>query len=78
MIKWEINQKKKKKIATYFISCSCEPEAPKGANQTIRVHIVEHGVDIEGNWALGSPPPPPLTNLIHFLPWKSEAAVVRR
>lgn len=42
---------------------------PQGVNQTIRVHVVEHGEDIEGNWALGSFFFP--TNLIHFLLRKS-------
>lgn len=33
-------------------------------NQTIRVHVVEHGEDIEGNWALGS--------FFFFLPHKPD------
>lgn len=49
--------KEEKKIAAYFISCSCKLEAPRGANQTIPAHIVEHRVDIEGNWALAPPHP---------------------
>lgn len=72
MIKWEINQKEKKMLHTSSL-VPISAGGPCGRIRQSEFTFVEHGVDIEQNWALGTPHPTKKKkkNLIHFLACKS-------